>query len=1048
MKSIIEAAFHRSRVFVLLLLFILITGWSAYITIPKEAEPDVSIPFIYVSMFHEGISPDDSERLLIKPIEKEVQSIEGVKEVRSIAQENYGSVTVEFEAGADNDKALKDVRDKVDMAKAELPQETDEPRVNEVNVALFPILTVILSGQLPEQTLISLAKNLQDRIEALSGVLEVNIGGNREEMIEITVDPIVLETYNIVVEDLYNFMQRNNQLIAAGSFEGDRGRFIIKVPGVIEDVEDVLRLPLKVNGNTVVTFQDIAKVRRTFKDPTSFARLNNKPAVSLEVKKRIGANIIQTVDAIKEIVAQEQINWPTGLNVAFVQDKSKDIKQMLGDLENNVVSAILLVVLVIIAFLGIRSSILVAISIPGSFLFGILLIKLFGMTMNIVVLFSLILVVGMLVDGAIVIVELAERNQEEEGMDPLEAFKQASIRMSWPVISSTLTTLMVFLPLLFWPGMVGQFMKFLPITVIITLLCSLLMALIFVPIIGALISRKKKDSKPFLSQKHDSPKLEDHLPKNPHPLLKWYIARLKSSLMHPGKTILFFIAIIIAIYITYIFLNRGVEFFPTIEPDFAQLQVRERGDYSIYEKDDIVKNVEKEVFGFDEIDYTYTRSFNVLRGGKEERAEDVIGVIQLDFADWRYRRKADAILSEIRTKTNKIPGVVVETSKEKRGPGQGKPIHIEVSAFKPQDLLPVTQKIQTIVSRIPGVKDLETSLPLPGIEWQIDVNREKAAQFGVDISLLGAAVQLVTGGIKLTEYRPDDTDEELDIRVRFPFDNRNLDQLSELRIQSNQGLIPISNFVTFNPAPKTGTIRRTDTRRIYFLKADVHQDYLVDNVVQQIKQAVAQENFDSNIIVKFKGEDKDQAEAAGFLKNAFIIAIFLMLILLVTQFNSIYQAILVLSAILFSTAGVLVGLMITHQPFGIVMCGIGVIALAGIVVNNNIILIDTYNEMRSYKMNAFDAMIATGAKRMRPVLLTSVTTILGLMPMVLALNIDFFEQEISFGAPATQWWRQLSSSIAGGLAFATILTLIMTPCFIILGDKIGGAIKKKFTNLT
>ena len=1048
METLISAAFKRSRTFVLLLLFILITGWAAYISIPKEAEPDVSIPYIYVSLRHEGISPDDAERLLIKPIEKEVQSIEGVKEVRSVAQENYASVIVEFEAGADNDKALKDVRDKVDIAKAELPADTDEPRVNEINVALFPVLTVILSGQVPEKTLIDLSKDLQDKIEALTGVLEVDIGGNREEMIEIIVDPLILETYNIVVEDLYNFLQRNNQLIAAGSFEGDRGRFIIKVPGIIEDVADVLNLPLKVEGSTVVTFQDIAQVRRTFKDPTSFARLNKSPAISLEVKKRIGANIIETIAEIREIVDQESSNWPVGIQISYVQDKSQDIIQMLGDLENNVVSAIILVILMIIVFLGIRPSLLVGIAIPGSFLFGILIINLLGLTMNIVVLFSLILVVGMLVDGAIVVVELAERNMHEENMSPLNAYKQASIRMSWPVISSNITTIVVFLPLLFWPGIVGQFMKYLPVTVIITLLCSLLMALIFIPIIGSLMSKIFKKSLPEGSDEahmeSNSPRLKDHMPKSPTPLLKWYLERLKASLRHPGKTILSILLIIIGIYTTYIFFNRGVEFFPSIEPDFAQLQVRQRGDFSIYEKDQIVRDVEELVLDMPEIDYIYTRTFTELRGGKDERAEDVIGLIQLDFVDWSLRRPADEILKEIRTKTDAIPGIIVETMKERRGPGQGKPIYFEVTSFKPQDLLPATHKIFDMVNDIEGIKDLESSLPLPGIEWQINVDREKAAQFGVDISLLGAAVQLVTGGIKVTEYRPDDTDEELDIRVRFPFNNRNLDQLTELRIQSKDELIPIANFVSFKPAPKTGTIRRTDAKRIYFIKADVEQDYLVDDVVQNIKGAIAGAKLDPNIIVKFKGEDKDQAEAANFLKNAFVIAIFLMLILLVTQFNSIYQALLVLSAILFSTAGVLIGLMATGQPFGVVMCGIGVIALAGIVVNNNIILIDTYNEMRSYQMKPMDAMIATGAKRMRPVLLTSVTTILGLMPMVLALNIDFFEQVISIGAPATQWWRQLSSSIAGGLAFATILTLILTPCFIILGEEWGEKIKGWF----
>ncbi|MDX1656830.1 MAG: efflux RND transporter permease subunit, partial [Candidatus Competibacteraceae bacterium] len=465
MKSVIEAAFDRTRTALLTLLFILISGSLAYMAIPKESDPDVAIPIIIVSMSYEGISPEDSERLLIRPMERELQSIEGIKEMTATAAEGYGNILLEFDAGFDADRALQDVREKVDIAKTQLPPGTEEPSVNEINVALFPVLTLILSGPVPERTLVALARDLQDRIEALPGVLEVDIGGDREELMEIVVDPLVMETYDITYEDLFNLIQRNNRLVAAGALDTGTGRIAVKVPGVIENVQDVLTLPVKVVGSTVVTFQDVAVVRRTFKDPEGFARVNGQPAVALEVKKRIGANIIETIEAIRGIVAERQDHWPASVQLALTQDKSEDIRTMLGDLQNNVISAVILVMIVIVAALGPRSAILVGLAIPGSFLAGILVLYTLGYTLNIVSLFSLILVVGMLVDGAIVVTELADRRMAE-GLERHRAYAEAAKRMAWPIISSTATTLAVFVPLLFWPGVVGEFMKYLPITVV------------------------------------------------------------------------------------------------------------------------------------------------------------------------------------------------------------------------------------------------------------------------------------------------------------------------------------------------------------------------------------------------------------------------------------------------------------------------------------------------------------------------------------------------------------------------------------------------------
>lgn len=1017
MNALIDLAFSRSRTVLLSLLFILVSGALAYQSIPKEAEPDITVPFIYVSMTHEGISPEDAERLLVKPMEKELQSIEGLKEMKSTAGEGHASVQLEFSAGFDSKQAQSDVREKVDIAKIKLPDDTDDPEVIEINVALFPVLTISLSGPVPERSLVAIARGLQDRLEALPGVLEAAIGGDREALLEIIVDPAVMETYQVKYEELFSFVSNNNLLVAAGAMDTGAGRLVLKVPGVIEDLNDILIMPVKVDGNRVVTFGQVASIRRSFKDPESFARVGGQSAVTLEIKKRVGANIIDTITQVRQIVESERQRWPVAVQVAYMQDKSDQIRDMLSDLQNNILSAIILVIIVIIAALGLRSAFLVGLAIPGSFLATILVLNTLGYTLNIVVLFSLILVVGMLVDGAIVVVELADRRMNE-GQNAETAFASAAKRMSWPIASSTLTTLVVFMPLLFWPGMVGEFMKFLPITVIIALTASLSMALIFIPVLGGGISRNQANIQKVVEG----------------PLTDSYLLILGKLLRNPGKTLFVAVFVMASVYIVYGKLGKGVEFFPDVEPEFALIQVHARGDLSIYEKDAIVKQVEQRVHGMDELQSVYVRSFNKDNG--QNTAEDVIGIIQLEFTDWDKRRPAKEILDEMRQKMADIPGVQLEFRKAENGPADGKPIQLEFSGVDFSRVPAVVAKVRRIMQEQGGYVDVEDDRPLPGVEWRIEVNRELAARYGADIATLGNAIQMITNGIKVTDYRPDDNDDEVDVRVRFPSSERHLGQLDQLRISTPIGMIPISNFVTIKPAPKKGTLTRVNAHRTITLKADVAEGVLPDSQLKGLLAALQDTQLDPQVHINLKGEDEDQREAMEFLMGAFLSAIILMGLVLVTQFNSIYQAFLVLSAIVFSTAGVLLGLLITAQPFGIVMVGLGIIALAGIVVNNNIVLIDTYNRMRKNGLDAINAALETGRRRLRPVFLTAFTTVLGLMPMVLAMNIDLINREISFGAPSTQWWTQLASAIAGGLSFATLLTLVLTPCLLVMGEQL------------
>ena len=1026
MSGLIDAAFSRSRLVSLVLALILAVGALAYVSIPRESSPEIPIPTIYVVTTLEGISPEDSERLLVKPLETELSALTGLETIDASAGEGYASVTMEFEPGFDSDAALADVREAVDSARADLPEDATEPSVNEVNTALFPILTVIASGPVPERTLNGLVDDLQDRIEGAPGVLEVDVGGSRTELLEVLIDPTVFETYDISFDELIGSITRNNLLIAAGAIESDAGRLVLKVPGLIEDMGDVMELPIKVRGDTVVTFADVATVRRTYEDPTSFARIDGQPALALEVKKRAGANIIETVDAVKAIIAQSRETWPASVRVDLLQDESEEVKDMLSDLQANVIAAIVLVMIVIVWALGVRSALLVGLAIPGAFLAGVAALWVMGHTLNIIVLFSLILVVGMLVDGAIVTTELADRKLQE-GAPPREAYAHAAKRMAWPIVASTATTLSVFFPLLFWEGVVGEFMKFLPITVILTLGASLFMALIFIPVLGGIIGRRQPQTAADKAKLHAA---EAGDPREIGGLTGAYVRALGWAILRPWTTVLLALALLLAAFGAYGQLGRGVTFFPSIEPEFMQVEVRARDNLSIYERDALVRLVEDRLVGRPEIASAYARS-SADRQGDEE----VIGTIQLELTEWDTRRKAEVIGEEIRAEMAAIPGIDVQVRTESGGPTSGKPVSLQLVGADPAAQARAATQVREAMDALGGFTDVTDSLPLPGVEWRLRVDRSEAARFGADVSLLGQAVQLLTTGITVADYRPDGADGTVDIRVRFPAEERTLEELQGLRVPTASGLVPIANFVTFEPSPRTGTIKREDQRRVVTIEADVAPGLLVNDQITALRGALGRMELPRGVEWSFAGEAEDQQEAMTFLLGAFAAAIGLMFAILLAQFNRFGQALVVMSAIVFSVAGVLLGLMVTGRPFGIVMGGIGVIALAGIVVNNNIVLIDTYNDLRRAGLAPYEAALRTGAQRLRPVLLTSITTALGLMPMVIGLNIDFAAREIVHGAPSSQWWTELSSAIAGGLVVATALTLIVTPAMLMLGER-------------
>ncbi|CDU03211.1 Multidrug efflux transporter VexF [Vibrio coralliirubri] len=1022
MYSIIDAALSRARTMLSLLALILVAGVVTYITIPKESSPDITIPIIYVSVGHQGISPTDAERLLVRPIEQELRSIEGVKEMTATAAEGHASVVLEFNVGVDLTKAMADVRDAVDLAKPKLPEDSDEPTVNEVTLASEqPVLSVVLFGTVPERTIVQIARELGDKLESYRQILEVDIAGDRDDIVEIIVDPLLMESYSLDQADIYNLIALNNRVVAAGFVDTGYGRFSVKVPSVFNSLKDVLELPIKVDGKQVVTFGDVATVRRAFRDPESFARLDGKSAVVLDIKKRAGENIIETVELVKAVMAgaQQQAEWPNNLLVKYTWDESKDVKIMLNDLQNNILSAIILVVIVIIAILGVRTALLVGISIPGSFLTGLLVLSVFGLTVNIVVLFSLIMAVGMLVDGAIVVTEFADRRMQE-GEGRKAAYRDAAKRMAWPITASTATTLAAFAPLLFWPDVTGEFMKFLPLTLIATLTASLIMALLFVPVLGGLIGKPQ-----YVSSQSQARMVALHNGdfSQATGLTKAYYHTLSIAIKHPFKILFSAILLAVAVGFTYSKAGLGAEFFPEVDPPFFNVKVRSHGDLSIQEKDDIMRDIELMMLNHDEFDTVYTRT-----GG-----DDQIGLISIAPVDWQYRRSVKAIIDELKVQTDQYAGVEIEYKFPDAGPPVENDLVIELSARTPEQLNQAAKIVRGWADGNQTLTNISDTASKDGIDWKVDIRRDDAARFAADATLVGNTVQFVTNGLKIGDYLPDDSSEEVDILVRYPNDKRDIGRFDQLRVKTPAGLVPITNFAQIVPDHKQDTIKRLDGKRVVNIMADMEEGYNLALELPKIEQALSELGLPSSVEFRIRGQNEEQENSSAFLQSAFLVALAVMALILITQFNSFYQAFLILSAVLFSTVGVFVGLLIFQRPFGIVMSGIGVIALAGIVVNNNIVLIDTYNQLIKRGLDKRDAILRTGVQRLRPVMLTTVTTILGLMPMVLEMNIDLINQKIEFGAPSTQWWSQLATAIAGGLAFATVLTLVLTPCLLMLG---------------
>ncbi|MEO1563627.1 MAG: efflux RND transporter permease subunit [Pseudomonadota bacterium] len=1166
MTGMVDWATDRARMIFIFVVLSIAAGTSAYFGLPKEGEPDIDVPVLFVSVPFPGISAEDAEKLIVKPLEAELQGMDGLKEMTATAAEGFASIALEFEFGWDKSATIADVRANVDAAEADFPDGTEQYTIDELNFSLFPILVISLSGDVPERALARVAKDLQDQLEGLPAILEAGLAGQRDEMVEVIIDPLKLEAYNVTADELVDVVVNNNQLIAAGEVRYGSGTFAAKIRSSFDDLSDIYGLPIKVNGDRVVTLGQLADIRLTFEDAEGTARFNGEKTIALQVVKRKGFNHIDTANEVRAVVASAQALWPEELRnavtVDFGLDQSAQVQSMIQQLEGSVLTAILLVMIVVLAALGMRSALLVGFAIPTSFLISFALMAVAGITISNIVMFGLILAVGMLVDGAIVVVEYADK-RIREGMGPMRAYGAAAKRMFWPIISSTATTLCAFLPMLFWPGVPGEFMGNLPVTMIFVLSASLVVALIYLPVVGGIagrVTRWQENLALNLREKvsfvwravlwvvlvawsvqaslglmsflfdvdavagfgrsmgtlfqilyvssilialamvtstfrKPRPLVEDEIDTGPKETFAGRFARfLVGNPVMPFVTIFAVIFFVMFSFVFYGQNNYGSEFFVDTEPENLIVYVRGRGNMSLDEKDALVREIELRALQVDGIKSAFAFAgdggLNNNTGGSEAPI-DTIGQVQIELESWEIRgaNTGDGILREIESAIQGVPGIEAEILEVSEGPAQGKPLFIRLTGPELTSLEESALMVRRQLERTPGLTLFEDSTPLPGIDWQIDVDVEQAGRYGADVATVGAMVQLVTRGILLGTMRFETSDDEVEIRVRLPEADRRLGTLDSLKVRTEEGLVPLSNFVTREPVPELAQIQRVDTNRFYDVKADIRPNlfkvvsvdteepiafiqqvvdpntqttnFEIDDVPYSITELISGsvdeipslvgggqadlqivnageriaavtewlENeavFPAGIEWRWEGDQEDEAESAAFLSVAFSGALALMFVILLAQFNSFYNAVLVLLAVVMSVAGVLWGMVIREQAFSVIMTGTGIVALAGIVVNNNIVLIDTYQEYARI-MPRIQAIIRTVRDRIRPVLLTTITTMAGLTPMMFGVSIDFGAGGYTVDAPTALWWKQLATAVVWGLGVATALTLVFTP---------------------
>ncbi|MBN2054143.1 efflux RND transporter permease subunit [bacterium] len=1005
---------HSLTVYVLIALLI-VSGMLSYISLPREASPDITIPFIVVATAYFGVSPEDVETLVTQPLERELKGLDNLKEMRSTSSEGMSIITVEFLPNSDIDTALQKVRDKIDQAKGELPDDVEDPLINEINFSEFPILIVNLSGNFDLVRLKDIADDIEDDIKSIPGVLEVTVAGGLEREVQIDVDPARLNSYGVSLGEVVDTIARENVNIPSGKVDLGRYKYLLRVPGEIEDPAEVMEWVVRsVNGDNIY-IRDLATVTFGFKERQTISRVNGKNAVTISISKRSGENLLRIANDIKQLLEKKRAALPGGLEISYSVDASKYVTQMVSDLENNIISGLLLVIAVLFVVMGLRNAFFVALAIPFSMLISFIVIQAWGVTLNMVVMFSLILALGMLVDNAIVIVENIYRHTQL-GKDRKEAARIGVQEVAWPIITSTITTLCAFIPLLFWPGIVGEFMSFLPFTLIITLSASLFVAMVFNPVICANfmkigISNGTNRSSGWFGR-----------------FLAGYRAVLVWALRHRALTLVSVVVMLIITVMAYSVLNHGLEFFPNVEPSNLYVEIEAPSGVNLESSDAITRTVEERVASAPDLE-SYVATVGASGGSGAIPGGSVThkSRVAVDLVDRELRRQSSLeTLTQIRDMLNDMTGVEIEVVKEEMGPPTGSAISIEVIGTNFRMLGELSERIKKMLCQIQGVINIKDDFDAGSPELQILVQRDKAARMGLSTRDIALTLRTAVNGTEASKYRVGE--DEYDITVRFRESARSsVQDLRNIRVPSRGGLVPLANLATLKVTSGPGAVRHKDIDRVVSVTADVAEGYNANDLRVTAATRLRDIPLPPGYATRFSGEDEEQREAMSFLSKAFMIALFLIALVLITQFDSLTMPFTILISIILSFTGVLWGLVLLAKPFTIIMTGIGVISLAGVVVNNAIVLIDFIRQLRAQGMKKSEAIVEAGTIRARPVLLTAVTTILGLIPLTTGVDFNFHTFRLDLHGESSQWWGPMGAAVIFGLAFATILTLVVVP---------------------
>ena len=1042
----LEFVISHARATIAIMLLIVVTGAGSRLSMPVELSPNVVLPVVMTMVRYDGISPEDGNRLLVRPIEKELKTIDGIEEIQATASEGYVVVTTEFEVSDNIKQAVADVREAVNRAKADFPDGAEEPIVDELSPSPEPSIVITFSGSaVSERELYRAAKFFQSKLETLPDVLKADLSGHREEIVEVIIDPEKLKLFNISINEFTRAISVNNVLIPTGEIDLAGGRFGIKVPAILESYKDIENVPIKSSPSKSISLGDLAEVRRTFRDAQGYGLINGEKALAIDVRKRITANLIDTVANTKQIIESYRSDFSENLDIGYAFDTSEMTEQMVNELQGNIITAMCLVLALVVATLGFRSGLLVGFAIPFSILGALIIINSLGHSFNFMVMFGLLLSLGMLIDGAIVVVEHAN-TKVSEGISFKKAYSDSVGRMAVPVIASTGTTLAAFFPLLFWPGVSGDFMSYLPITVFAVLGWSLLYALVFVPTLGTVLGRRRGKNKK-LPEDRESEKSARTLFL---PLEKVYLKILKPVVNAPVKFAGVMFIFIFGIFVLYFKFNSGQEFFTPIESQYGMIEIRAQGNLSINEQKEITLSVNRIVEQLEGVKqlYGYSSATNYVPFGSDV-SRDQISTILVELVPRSERSSGSReIFRTIREKTKSIPGIFVTGQEMEQGPPTGKDIQIQLSSSNRASLYKKAKDLRVWIDQnVEGIRDLQDTLPLAGIQWEIDVDESRAAMLGIDTVSVGNMIQLITNGAIIGKFRPDDADDEVEIRLRFPTQDRRLSNIRDLMVQSNNGPVPIGAFTRIVSASRVDSIQRINMDETVFIMANSEDGFLPDDQIQIIDSWVLA-NQDSTVEVKYRGANEEQQKSADFLLTAFLLAMSVMLIMLITQFNSFYQSGLILFSVILSTAGVLLGLLISQNTFSTVLTGVGIVAVAGIVVNNNIVLIDTYNFIRSRnpQISASNAVFNAARERFRPVMLTTITTVVGLLPLANGMSIDLINRTYTIGGMVSSWWQPLASAIVNGLLVATILTLLLTPAMLLVPEIISKKLGVRVAN--